>query len=152
MVGSKRFLRRSICADSLSLRILQWCSLSMISTWSHREQWSPFSFHMWSATPDFFHFPTSYSLLVFLKPHLKGAACFSFMFPSAAAPNRVHTVFSYVLLYGGSYSGEISAKCCQTFEGWPDVIWTADPLYFFPITPSHKADRLFSPPPSLIRL
>ena len=41
----------------LILRIFQWCSLSMISTWSHRGQWSPFSLHMWSATPDFFTSP-----------------------------------------------------------------------------------------------
>ena len=41
MLGQLRgFLWPSICADSLSLRIFQWCSLSMISTWSHRERWS----------------------------------------------------------------------------------------------------------------
>ena len=42
-----------ICADSLSLGIFQWCSLSMISTWSHRGWWSPLHLYMWSATPDF---------------------------------------------------------------------------------------------------
>ena len=35
------------------LWIFQWCSLSMISTWSHWGWWSPISLHMWSATPDF---------------------------------------------------------------------------------------------------
>ena len=52
--------------------------------------------HAW-----FFHFPSCYSLLVFLKLHLKGAACFSFIFPYAAAQDSVHTVFSHVLLYRG---------------------------------------------------
>ena len=32
------FFWPSICTDSLSLRIFQWCSLSTISTWSHRER------------------------------------------------------------------------------------------------------------------
>ena len=32
----RRFLWLSICADSLSLRIFQWCSLSMISIRPHR--------------------------------------------------------------------------------------------------------------------
>ena len=54
MLGHLRiFLWPSICADSLSLWIFQWYSFSMISTWSHRGQWSPFSLHMWSAMPDF---------------------------------------------------------------------------------------------------
>ena len=90
----RRFLCPSICADSF-----EWCSLSMISTWSHKGRRSPFSLHMWSATPDF---STSSritrSLLVFLKPYLKGAACFSFIFPSKTARDSVHTVFSHVLL------------------------------------------------------
>ena len=78
-----------------------------------------------------FHFPTCYSLLVFLKSHLKEEeACFSFIFSSAASRDSVHTVFSHVLFNGGSYSGEISAKCRQAFEGCSDVIWTADLLYF----------------------
>ena len=38
----RRFFWPRICADSLCLRIFQWCSLSMISTWSHRRWWSPF--------------------------------------------------------------------------------------------------------------
>ena len=49
----RRFLWPRTDSDSLSLWIFQWCSLSIISTWSHRGWWSPFSFHMWSATPDF---------------------------------------------------------------------------------------------------
>ena len=49
----RRFLWPSIWADSLSWRIFQWCSLSMISAWSHRGRWFLFFLHMWSATPDF---------------------------------------------------------------------------------------------------
>ena len=54
MLGQlRKFLWPSVWADSLSLQIFQWYSLSMISTWSHRRPWSAFSIHMWSATPDF---------------------------------------------------------------------------------------------------
>ena len=60
----RRFLWPSICADSLSLQIFQWCSLSMISTWSHRGQWSPFSLYVWPAMLDF---STS--------PHVTGFRC-----------------------------------------------------------------------------
>ena len=109
----RRFLWPSICADSLSLRIFQWCSLSMISTWSHGGRWSPFTLHMWFSTPDFSTYPC---VLVFLKPHLMGAACFSFIFASAAARDSVHTVFSHILHYGGFYLGEMSSRTCGTVD------------------------------------
>ena len=43
----------NICADSLRCLILQCSALSFISTSSHKGRWFPFSFHIWSAIPDF---------------------------------------------------------------------------------------------------
>ena len=85
--------------------------------------------HAW-----FFHFPTCYSLLVFLKPHLKGVACFSIIFPSAAARDSLHTV----LLRRDNC--EVSSSFCRLswcYMGHKSFV-------FFLITPSHKAGRLFS--------
>ena len=42
-----------ICADSLRRLILQCSTLSIILTLSHKGRWIPFSFHIWSAIPDF---------------------------------------------------------------------------------------------------
>ena len=87
----------------------------------------------------FFRFTTCYNLLMFLKPHLKGAAYFFFIFPSAAARDSVHTVFSHVLLYEGSYSVEVSSSFWRL--SW--CYMHCRSLAFFLINPSHKAGRLF---------
>ena len=62
----RRFLWPSICTDSLSLRIFEWCSLSMISTRSHRGGDLP-SLPVCGQPRLVFPLP---HLLVFLKPHL----------------------------------------------------------------------------------
>ena len=114
-----RFLWPSIYAASLSLRIFQWYSLSMISTWSHRGRWSPFSLHMWSATPDF---STSPRVTVFW-------CSWSFTWrgrpvsPLYFLPQLDGIVYTQSFVMFSSM--EISTKCCQAFEGCPDV-----PLYF----------------------
>ena len=48
-----RSSKPNICADSSRRLILQCSALSIISTSSHKERWFPFSFHIWSAIPDF---------------------------------------------------------------------------------------------------
>ena len=115
MLGQlRRFLWPNICADSLSLRIFQWCSLSMISNWSHRGRWSPFSLRMWSATPDF---PASWRFTAFWCSWTLtwSGGCFSFIFPSAVARDSVHTVFSNVLLYGGVLLGRDICEVSSSF-------------------------------------
>ena len=105
--------------------------------------------HAW-----FFHFPTWYSLLVFLKPHLKGAACFSFIFPPVAARDSVHTVFSHVLHYGGVLLRRDIGKVSSSFWRLSWCYMDRRSFVFSLITPSHKAGRLFSEccslPPSLV--
>ena len=48
-----RSLWRNVCAASLRCLIIQSSSVSMILTSSHKSRWFPFSFHIWSAIPDF---------------------------------------------------------------------------------------------------
>ena len=48
-----RSLWPNICADSLRRLIPQCSALPIISTLSHKGRWFPFSFHIWSAIPDF---------------------------------------------------------------------------------------------------
>ena len=46
-----------MCIAPLRCFILQCSSLSIILTWSHSGRWFLFSFHIWSAIPDFLSFP-----------------------------------------------------------------------------------------------
>ena len=48
-----RSLQHNICVDSLRCLIRQCSFLSSISTSSHKGRWFLFSFHIWSAIPDF---------------------------------------------------------------------------------------------------
>ena len=103
--------------------------------------------HAW-----FFHFPTCYSLLLFLKPHLKREACFPFIFPSAAALDSVHTVFSHVYHYGG---GLLRSDICEVLSRFWRLSWCYMDCISFGfslIAPPHKAGRLFSKCSSCFRL
>ena len=104
--------------------------------------------HAW-----FFHFPMCYNLLVFLKPHLKWVAYFSFIFPSATARDNVHTVFSHVLFYGGVLLGRDICEMLSSFWRLSWCYMDCISFVFSLITPTHKAGKLFSEccsPPSLI--
>ena len=130
----------SIYTDSLSLQIFQSCSLSMISTWSHRGWWSPFSLHMWSATPDFSTSPHVTAFWCSWNFTLRGRS----VSPLYFLPQLHSIAYTQSLVMFSSMGGltrERYLRCHQAFECCPDVIWTT---VFSLITPSHKAGRLFS--------
>ena len=79
-------------ADSLRLPIFQWYSLSMVPQRAVLSLLSPYvvSHALVFLKPFLFPLLFRLPLLVFLKPHLKGAACFSFIFPSAR--DSVHSL------------------------------------------------------------
>ena len=111
----RRFLWPSICADSLRLQIFQWCSLSMISTWSHRGRWPRFCLHMWSATPDF---STSLRVIAFwcfwsLTLRVRPVSPLYFL-PQLHGIAYTQSLVMFSTM-GGSYSGEISPDDKQCF-------------------------------------
>ena len=140
----RRFLWPSVCADSFSLQNFQWCSLSMISTWSHRGRWSPCSLHMWPDTPDLSTSPRVTAFWCSLSLTLRGRPVPPLYFllqlhEKAYAQSLVMFSFMVGVLLG--------RDICEVPSSFWRLSWCYMDRRSFVcslITPSHKTGRLFS--------
>ena len=120
-----RSLQPTICANSLRCLILQCSALSIISTSSHKVKWFPFSFHIWSAIPNFSISPrtTAFrcsSSLTFSGRHVSPLYIFT-----TTARDGVNTVIDIVEFRWWLDPEEIPPESWITCEYCPDVISTA---------------------------
>ena len=111
-----RSLKPNICADSSWRLILRYFSLSIILTSSHKSRWFPFSFHIWSAIPDFSISPTTTafrcsSSLNFSRQHV------SPLYTLAQLQGMEYTKFLVMLNSVKAWHEEIRGSF-QTFFVW----------------------------------
>ena len=94
-------------ATSLRHLLFRCPSLSIISTLSHKGRWFPFSFHIWSAIPDFFISPCT---LIFLLSYFQKIAYLTFVYFATATWDRIYEILGCVVLCWGFDSEEMFTK------------------------------------------